>query len=44
MLHQVDELLPVGSIPFDDILAVGLLIFFGVKTLQAQPPAHRIPF
>ena len=35
MLHQLDEFLPFGkSVPLDDLLAVALLVFFGVRTLQ----------
>mmetsp|Transcript_11270 Transcript_11270/g.24276 ORF Transcript_11270/g.24276 Transcript_11270/m.24276 type:complete len:341 (+) Transcript_11270:134-1156(+) len=36
-LHQLDELVPQGEgakLPFDDIIAAALLIWFGVKTLQ----------
>ncbi len=33
MLHQVDELLPANSLPWDDIFAAVLLVFFGIKTL-----------
>lgn len=33
-LHQVDELLPSSSLPFDDIAAAFLLVFFGIRTLQ----------
>lgn len=33
-LHEVDELLPSSSLPFDDIAAAVLLVFFGIKTLQ----------
>lgn len=36
-LHQVDELLPSSSLPFDDIAAAILLVFFGVRTLQVRP-------
>ena len=36
-LHQVDELLPSSSLPFDDIAAAVLLVFFGVRTLQVRP-------
>ena len=32
-LHQLDELLPANTLPLDDLLAVALLVFFGVKTL-----------
>ena len=35
VLHQLDEFLPFGkSVPLDDLLAVALLVFFGVRTLQ----------
>lgn len=33
-LHGIDELLPSSSLPFDDIAAAVLLVFFGIKTLQ----------
>ena len=33
-IHQVDELLPSSSLPFDDIAAAVLLVFFGIRTLQ----------
>ncbi|CAL5221304.1 g3472 [Coccomyxa viridis] len=33
VLHQVDELLPANSLPWDDIFAAVLLVFFGIKTL-----------
>ena len=41
-LHQVDELLPSSSLPFDDIAAAFLLVFFGIKTLQVRTtqPEH----
>ena len=32
-LHQLDELLPANTLPLDDLFAVALLVFFGVKTL-----------
>jgi len=35
-LHQVDELLPSSSLPFDDIAAAFLLVFFGIRTLQVR--------
>ena len=42
-LHQVDELLPSSSLPFDDIAAAFLLVFFGIKTLQVKPSyAHHV--
>lgn len=36
VFHKVDELIPQGAnkIPFDDIIAVALLVIFGVRTLQ----------
>ena len=44
MLHQLDEFLPFGgTVPLDDLLAVALLVFFGVRTLQAcarRSPCH----
>lgn len=43
VFHQVDELIPQGStpIPIDDLIAVVLLIFFGVKTIQVG--GRRMP-
>lgn len=39
VLHQLDEVLPFGrAVPLDDLLAVALLVFFGVRTLQARAP------
>ena len=36
VLHEIDQLEFAGSkIPFDDLLAVALLVFFGIKTIQA---------
>lgn len=35
-LHELDNLLPASSLPFDDLLAVALLLFFGLKTLQVR--------
>ena len=40
VLHQVDELLPASSLPFDDIAAAALLLVFGLKTLQAGAASH----
>ena len=35
LLHQLDELQPGGTqLPLDDILAVALLVFFGLKTIN----------
>jgi len=34
VLHQVDEFLPDVGIPFDDILAIALLVWFGISTLN----------
>lgn len=33
-LHEVDELLPNTGIPWDDLLSVALLVWFGVRTLS----------
>lgn len=36
VLHEIDQLEFAGSnIPLDDLLAVALLVFFGIKTIQA---------
>lgn len=40
-LHTIDELVPAGDsalykLPYDDILAAALLIWFGIQTLQVQ--------
>jgi hypothetical protein len=35
VFHQLDELLPVqSSLPLDDLLAVALLLYFGITTLK----------
>ncbi|GBG00408.1 hypothetical protein Rsub_13132 [Raphidocelis subcapitata] len=39
VFHQLDELLPASSIPFDDLLAVALLLFFGITTLKGAADA-----
>lgn len=42
-LHVADELLNQGgasSIPYDDILAAALLVFFGIKTIQEAKDAE----
>ena len=38
-LHQLDELVPKGadpssSIPYDDVIAAALLVWFGLQTLK----------
>lgn len=35
-MHQIDELLPAAAvkIPYDDVIAAALLVYFGVKTLK----------
>ena len=38
VLHQIDELLPANSLPWDDIFAAVLLVFFGIKTLLVSFP------
>jgi len=45
-LHQIDELVPAGDsplakLPYDDILAAGLLIWFGIQTLQGAAGAQE---
>lgn len=39
VLHQLDELLPQSSVPWDDLLAVALLLWFGVQTLLSAGSA-----
>lgn len=34
VFHQLDELLPASNLPLDDLLAVVLLLFFGITTLK----------
>jgi len=44
VLHQLDEFLPFGrSVPLDDLLAVALLVFFGVRTLQVGALQMSVP-
>lgn len=35
-VHQIGELIPqtVAQFPFDDVLAIILLVWFGIQTLQ----------
>ena len=43
-LHLMDELVPQlgeNKIPYDDLVAAALLIFFGVKTIQVGPLGFR---
>lgn len=42
VLHQVDELLPASSLPFDDIAAAVLLLVFGLRTLQVGPAPQEL--
>ena len=35
-LHQLDDRLPNFPVPIDDVLAVVLLVFFGVQTLKVR--------
>jgi putative Ca2+/H+ antiporter (TMEM165/GDT1 family) len=35
-LHQLDGLLPASSLPWDDLLAVALLVYFGINTLRVR--------
>ena len=36
VLHQIDELLPANSLPWDDIFAAVLLVFFGIKNIACE--------
>ena len=39
VLHEADNLIDTSGIPLDDIVAIGLLLFFGIRTLQVVRPA-----
>lgn len=41
VLHQIDELVPQGGskVPYDDLIAVALLVWFGFQTLQSAKDA-----
>mmetsp|Transcript_15310 Transcript_15310/g.42816 ORF Transcript_15310/g.42816 Transcript_15310/m.42816 type:complete len:341 (-) Transcript_15310:232-1254(-) len=43
VLHQVDEILPpsLTNVPLDDVLAIILLVVFGIQTLQAAGNAEE---
>lgn len=45
VLHEADQILDTGGIPLDDIVAIALLLFFGIRTLQVMPRllAQRAP-
>lgn len=55
VLHEADNVFSpsLGGLPVDDIIAVALLLFFGVRTLQVPSPllcphpfanaAHMLP-
>lgn len=40
-LHELDELVPNLGVPLDDLLAVALLIWFGVQTLLSASAANE---
>jgi hypothetical protein len=46
VLHEADNLIDTSGIPLDDIVAIGLLLFFGIRTLQVcalpiRPASHH---
>lgn len=41
VLHEIDELFPDIGIPLDDVLAVALLVFFGIQTLASASEADE---
>ncbi|PNH11492.1 GDT1-like protein 1, chloroplastic, partial [Tetrabaena socialis] len=43
VLHQVDELVPAGAggLPYDDLLACALLLYFGIKTIKDAKDADE---
>lgn len=40
-LHEADQLIDTHGVPLDDLIAVALLLFFGIRTLQVRtaPPS-----
>ena len=36
VLHQADELIDTHGVPLDDLVAVALLLYFGIRTLQVR--------
>ena len=38
VLHQADELIDTRGVPLDDLVAVALLLYFGIRTLQVRSP------
>ena len=38
-LHQLDEVIPTAGLPLDDLLAVALLLWFGIATLRGAASA-----
>lgn len=41
VLHEIDELFPDVGFPLDDVLAVALLVFFGIQTLASASDADE---
>jgi putative Ca2+/H+ antiporter (TMEM165/GDT1 family) len=41
VLHEIDDLFPDIGVPLDDILAVALLVFFGIQTLASASEADE---
>lgn len=39
-LHETDQLIDTHGVPLDDLIAVALLLFFGIRTLQVLKPSH----
>ena len=40
-LHEADQLIDTHGVPLDDLVAVALLLFFGIRTLQVRKLAGR---
>ena len=36
VLHEADNIFDTGGLPLDDIVAISLLLFFGIRTLQVR--------
>lgn len=41
VLHEADTIFDTGGLPLDDIVAVSLLLYFGVQTLRVRHNSMR---
>lgn len=42
VLHEADNVFDTGGLPLDDIVAIALLLFFGIRTLQVCCAGHPV--